>query len=121
MGSFLSAHLLGPLLVRHGHFLFKIGSLTLCCMQWTSTQGAVTFSFLQVIATRPAQGTKRMTHLLALLRAILEKPSRLHMETVRLSAASSIMTLLGLLVWLYVELGFLFYPLQSAYTSQHRR
>ena len=67
------------------------------------------FSYPQRTATRPAQGTTRMIHLLAPPRTILTGVSNLPMEMVRLSAANNMMTMLSLPVWLYVELRFLYF------------
>jgi len=101
--------------------LVQTGPLTLCRIQWILTQGAVISSSLQVVATRPAQGTKRIIHLLAPPRPINTLRSRWSMEMVRMPAARYIMTMLTLPVWLYVELRFHFLSLQNAHTLHHRR
>jgi hypothetical protein len=48
----------------------KNGLLTMSRMQWTLTPGAVISSCPQRNAARPVQGTKSMTHFLALPRSI---------------------------------------------------
>jgi hypothetical protein len=58
---------------------------------------------------RLVQATKRMIHLLAPPRKIEARCSGFPMEMVRLSAASNMVKLLSLPVWLYVELRFLFF------------
>lgn len=90
-------------------------------VQLSLTPGAVISSSLQSIVTCPAQGTKRMIHLLAPPRKIKARSSRFPIRMVRLSVASNMVKLLSSPVWLYVEPFFSFLSLQSAYTSHHRR